>query len=211
LQALEKIAKYKWVQELYPSCTWNIPGEEKAVYLTFDDGPVEGVTPWVLELLRKYQAKATFFCIGENVKRNPELFKEVITDGHAVGNHTNNHMNGWKTMYRDYLKDVRDCGEVFKSNLFRPPYGKIKPLQLRTLAREYHIIMWSYLTGDYNKGLNCPATLDEMKTNVGPGDIIVFHDSLKAEANLRILLPQALEYLSGNGYKFKSIQFKDKN
>jgi peptidoglycan/xylan/chitin deacetylase (PgdA/CDA1 family) len=211
VQALEKLARYKWVKELYPSCVWNIEGGMKDVYLTFDDGPWEGITEWVLKTLESYKAKATFFCIGENVNKSPEIFKQILTEGHAVGNHTFHHANGWKTLYREYIEEVNACDKIFSSNLFRPPYGKLKPLQIRTLHKKYHIIMWSYLTGDYRKDLDCQMVIEDMKRKIVAGDIIVFHDSVKAEANMKIILPALLEDLSSKGFTFKSIQLKDKN
>jgi peptidoglycan/xylan/chitin deacetylase (PgdA/CDA1 family) len=211
LPALEKISNLKWVQQLYPSCIWSIPGNDgKDIYLTFDDGPIPEVTPWVLDELRKHNARATFFCIGENVKKNPGLLQAIIKEGHSIGNHTNSHVNGWETLYRPYLEDIEKCDKVFKSNLFRPPYGKLKPLQLRAIREKYHIIMWSFLTGDYLSNLNCMERLTEIKQQAGPGSIIVFHDSLKAEKNLRILLPEVLNFYAQNGYTFKSIQLKNK-
>lgn len=204
--ALEKISHSPWIQQLYPSCTWTMPAQEMpAVYLTFDDGPIPEVTPWVLDTLEAYKARATFFCIGENVKRNPEIFRQILQHGHSVGNHTLTHCNGWKTLYKKYLENVDACHDVFPSTLFRPPYGKLKPLQLRALRKKYNIIMWSHLTGDYNQNLNISKTMEDMRLNAGNGSIIVFHDSLKAEKNLRQLLPQTLDYFASQGYAFHSI------
>ncbi len=206
MPALEKISHSKWVQNLFPSCVWNMGDTgEKVLYLTFDDGPIVGVTPWVLQQLDEFNAKATFFCIGENVEKHHHVFEQVINKGHAIGNHTQTHRNGWNTLYNDYLGDVRQCSVNVKSNLFRPPYGKLKPLQLRAIKKDFKIIMWSFLTGDYLKKLAPEKVFDEMKNKIVSGDIIVFHDSLKAEKNLRYLLPKALEYFSAKGFRFKAI------
>lgn len=207
LPALEKISHSKWVQQLFPSCIWSLPSEgEKIIYLTFDDGPVEEITPWVLETLNKYQAKATFFCVGENVERNPSLYQKIISSGHSVGNHTYSHKNGWKTLYSDYIKDVSEGEKYITSDLFRPPYGKLKPLQIKALKKKFQIIMWSFITGDYLKTLNKELVLEEMKNKINSGDIVVFHDSVKAEKNLKFLLPEVLQFYSSLGYRFKSIQ-----
>ncbi len=206
MPALEKISHSKWVQQLFPSCIWNFGAlGEKTIYLTFDDGPMQEITPWVLDLLNEYNAKATFFCIGANVVKHPDIFELIKKNGHAIGNHSQTHVNGWKTLYADYLKDVDQCSKLIDSKLFRPPYGKLKPLQLRNLKKKYKIIMWSFLTGDYLKTLSCEKVLEEMKMKITGGDIVVFHDSRKAEKNLKNLLPQVLSYFSSLGYHFKAI------
>ena len=206
MPALEKISHSKWVQNLFPSCIWNLGNtHEKVLYLTFDDGPIHEITPWVLNQLNEFNAKATFFCIGNNVEINKSVFNSIINNGHAIGNHTQTHRNGWNTLYDEYLRDVSKCSETVKSNLFRPPYGKLKPFQLRAIKKDYKIIMWSFLTGDYLKKLDNEKVLEEMKTKIISGDIIVFHDSLKAEKNLRYLLPRVLAYFSQQGFSFKSI------
>lgn len=191
---------------MFPSCIWSInaPGE-KTVYLTFDDGPIAGITPWVLDTLNEYNAKATFFCIGANVLKDRAIYDRIQKYGHAIGNHTQNHLNGWKTLLDTYLDDVAKCREVVDSNLFRPPYGKLRPLQLRALKNDYKIIMWSFLTGDYLKKLSCEKVFEEMKMKISAGDIIVFHDSEKAEKNLKYLLPRVLDYFMMEGFSFKSI------
>jgi peptidoglycan/xylan/chitin deacetylase (PgdA/CDA1 family) len=195
------------VKQLFPSCVWSFKDtNEKCIYLTFDDGPIQEVTPWVLKTLETYDARATFFCIGKNVKNNTGIYQDILRAGHSVGNHTNTHLNGWKSLYKQYLNDVVQCSTVVNSGLFRPPYGKLKPLQLRTLRKNFNIIMWSYLTGDYNPQLNCDKVFAEMQQKVTSGDIIVFHDSLKAEANMKYLLPKVLEYYSKEGYQFRRIE-----
>jgi peptidoglycan/xylan/chitin deacetylase (PgdA/CDA1 family) len=192
---------------LFPSCIWKLNGtREKILYLTFDDGPIQEVTPWVLDKLDAYGAKATFFCIGDNVKKNAAIFRSILDRGHAVGNHTQTHRNGWNTLYSDYLKDVTDCAALVPSNLFRPPYGKLKPLQLRAIRKDFNIIMWSFITGDYLKDLDGEKVFETMKAKLVSGDIVVFHDSLKAEHNLRELLPRFLDHYTAEGYTFKAIQ-----
>ena len=206
MPALEKISNSKWVQQLFPSCIWNLNRSgEKTIYLSFDDGPMEGITPWVLDTLAEYNAKATFFCVGSNVEKYLDIFDLIRKGGHAVGNHTQNHINGWKTLYGPYLNDVAQCNEIVHSNLFRPPYGKLKPLQLRALKKDYKIIMWSFLTGDYLHTLSPEKVLEDMKTKITGGDIIVFHDSIKAEKNLKYLLPRVLEHFSAEGFIFNAI------
>jgi peptidoglycan/xylan/chitin deacetylase (PgdA/CDA1 family) len=206
LSALEKISNSKWVKQLFPSCIWSLKDNgDKVIYLTFDDGPISDVTPWVLKTLDDYKAKATFFCIGSNVIKNKNIYTDIITSGHAVGNHTQHHLNGWKTLFREYISDVNACDELVHSNLFRPPYGKLKPMQLHTLVKKYNVIMWSFLTGDYLATLNCDEVFENMREKIKTGDIIVFHDSLKAEKNLKYLLPKVLHYFSHQGYVFKAI------
>lgn len=206
MPALEKISHSKWVQQLFPSCVWHLHNtQEKVLYLTFDDGPIEEITPWVLATLNEYNAKATFFCIGKNVEKNKAIYQSILLNEHAIGNHTQSHGNGWNTLYDEYLSDVSKCDALVKSNLFRPPYGKLKPLQLRALKKKYKIIMWSFLTGDYLKKLDTQKVFEEMKNKIVSGDIIVFHDSIKAERNMKYLLPKVLDYFSQQGFHFKAI------
>ncbi len=206
MPALEKISHSKWVQQLFPSCVWHLNHtQEKVIYLTFDDGPIPEITPWVLTMLNNFNAKATFFCIGENVEKNASIYQSILQNGHAVGNHTQTHRNGWYTLLHDYLSDVSKCELVVKSTLFRPPYGKLKPLQLRALKKKYKIIMWSFLTCDYLKNLDHESVFEEMKDKIVSGDIVVFHDSLKAEKNMKRLLPKVLEYFSQQGFSFQAI------
>lgn len=195
----------QYVQALFPGLTWKMPTKEKEIYLTFDDGPIPGVTPWVLEMLRQYNAKATFFCVGDNVRKYPEIYEQVLEEGHAVGNHTLNHLSGWSTENISYFHNIRHCARVVNSGLFRPPYGKLRPSQVHFLQRHYHIIMWDVLSADFDRDV----TPDECSQNViqhaVPGSIVVFHDSLKAETNLRHALPAVLEHFSSIGYTFKAL------
>jgi peptidoglycan-N-acetylglucosamine deacetylase len=194
---------------LYPGLTWRIPSEEKNIYLTFDDGPVHGPTEFALETLNEHGAKATFFCIGDNVHKHPEVFKKIITSGHAVGNHTFNHLNGWKTSSSNYLDNVKKCDDVIQSQaaptkLFRPPYGRITRKQIRLLAG-YKIVMWDVLSVDYAKSLSADACLQNTIKATREGSIVVFHDSYKAEKNMTHALPRYLEHFTSKGYSFKTL------
>lgn len=198
------------IKKIFSNYVWSIPTSEKKVFLTFDDGPIPEITDWVLNQLKTYDAKATFFCIGNNVEKNPKVFLRIIEDGHAIGNHTFNHVKGWNTSNKTYFKEVEMC-EVeiqkspilnLKSKLFRPPYGKIKPSQSRRLRRlRYKIIMWDVLSADYKKEISKEKCLENVIDNLEPGSIIVFHDSIKAFKNLEYVLPKTLQFLSENGYQ----------
>ncbi|MCO6478691.1 MAG: polysaccharide deacetylase family protein [Phaeodactylibacter sp.] len=191
-----------FIQNLFPNYTWRIPTQEKVLYLTFDDGPIPAVTPWVLEELKKYQAKATFFCVGDNIRKYPQVFEQVVASGHAVGNHTFNHLNGWQTENISYFHNVRHCANLAHSVLFRPPYGRLKPKQAQFLQRHYRIVMWDVLSGDFDPVLSEEQCLANVVNNAEKGSIIVFHDSLKAEDKLRYVLPKVLKHFSEKGYTF---------
>ena len=195
----------KILRWFYPNLIWNIPTEEKVLYLTFDDGPIPQVTEWVLTELNKFNAKATFFCIGENIQKHPEIFQRILKDGHMVGNHTFNHVKGWNTKNDEYFKNVKKCDKLTESILFRPPYGRIKKSQIKHLEKDYKIVMWSILTWDFLKNLDKDYALRTAIKQTKRGDIIVFHDSLKAEENLKYLLPKWLKYFSEKGFEFKTI------
>ena len=191
-----------WLQWLYPSLIWHKSRKEKAVYLTFDDGPIPVVTPFVLNTLKTFNAKATFFCIGDNVARHPEIYQQVLADGHSVGNHTYNHLKGWNTDNEVYLKNVARCAELVDSNLFRPPYGRAKKSQISSLNTQYSIIMWDVLSGDFDTEITAQKCVQNVMSNTQNGSIIVFHDSLKAFPRLQHALPIVLEQLSAKGYRF---------
>jgi peptidoglycan/xylan/chitin deacetylase (PgdA/CDA1 family) len=201
--------KTPWLlKKLYPDCEWQISSGEKNIYLTFDDGPHEEATPFVLNELKKYNAKATFFCIGKNVKENFEIYKQIISEGHRPGNHTYNHINGWKTSDREYLEDVRLAANIVDSNLFRPPYGRITRFQIKALKGErlnLKTIMWTVLSGDFDEKVTPENCYLNVIKNTTPGSIIVFHDSLKALPRLQHTLPLILEYFSKKGFQFKVI------
>ena len=193
------------IQFLLPSMIWKMSGTDKSLYLTFDDGPIPEITPWVLETLDQYQAKATFFCVGDNVRKHPEIYSQLIQRGHATGNHTFNHLNGWTNHNDHYLENVNKCRDLVSGNLFRPPYGRISPKQFRQLKKEYQIVMWDVLSGDFSANLKPEVCLNNVLRNAKAGSIIVMHDSLKAEKNLRYMLPKILDFYSESGYTFKSI------
>lgn len=194
-----------WLKKIYPSLTWNIPSETKDIYLTFDDGPHPTITPFVLDVLKHHHAKATFFCIGKNVVSYKQIFKKIIEDGHTIGNHTYNHLNGWKVSDDDYIKDVIKARKVIDSKLFRPPYGRIGRFQLQHLKNVFDIIMWDVLSGDFDVSLTPQQCLRNVQSNTVAGSIIVFHDSEKAFSRLEYVLPKALQYFKEKGYNCKAI------
>ena len=175
------------------------------MYLTFDDGPIPEVTPWVLDQLERYDALATFFCVGENIKKHPEVFKQVVDAGHAVGNHTYNHLNGWASDNIPYFHNVRHCANQVQTVLFRPPYGKLKPKQAQFLSRHYRIVMWDVLSGDFDPKVSKEQCLNNVVKKAEAGSIIVFHDSLKTEGKLSYVLPKVLEHFTKLGYTFKKL------
>ncbi len=192
---------------LYPETIWRIKiPNQKTVYLTFDDGPIPEVTPWVLNLLGHYNVKATFFCVGDNVRKHGYLFNEIIDRGHEVGNHTFHHLQGWLTRSKKFLEDSKEAGRLIGSNLFRPPHGHMifpQPLLLKKCG--YKIIMWDVVTRDYNAKLSPERVFENVKKYTRDGSIIVFHDSLKAERNMKYALPRAIEWLQEQGYTFELI------
>jgi len=182
-----------------------MPESEKVIYLTFDDGPVPKVTPWALEILKAYNAKATFFCVGENVKKHPGLFRRIREEGHSVGNHSYNHINGWRTRNFSHMRNIARADHLINSRLYRPPYGKIKLSQLRQLRGKYKVVMWDVLSGDYNQKLKGEQCLANVIENTGPGSVICFHDSEKAWENLRYTLPKVLAHYKKMGFSFEAL------
>ena len=229
------------VQSIFGKYRWRFQMDKKTasrqdreIYLTFDDGPIPEITPWVLQNLSQYRAKATFFCIGENIKKHPEIFQKIISENHSIGNHTYNHLNGWKTNREEYLNNVDEAELSLRSsigswklgvgnlqssaktqtaknkqlttNLFRPPYGKIKPNQAnKILKKGYDIIMWDVLSGDFDLSISKEKCLKNVLKNTRRGSIVVFHDSEKAYKNLEYVLPKVLAYFTEKGYIFKAI------
>ena len=187
--------------------TWDIPGKSGKIFLTFDDGPIPEITPKVLDILEQHNAKATFFCVGDNVAKHPEIYQQVLDAGHATGNHTFHHLNGWKTSVEEYINDVDKCSTLVNSPLFRPPHGRIRPSAIKHLRNQYQIIMWSVLTGDYDKTLTPEKVLNNAIDHTTDGSIVVFHDSLKAADNLFFALPRFLEHFTNMGYSFESIPY----
>lgn len=190
---------------LFPRLLWRVNTQQPEIYLTFDDGPHPQITPWVLETLHRFHAYATFFCVGQNVERYPDTYQLILNEGHQTGNHTQHHLKGWNCSTSDYLADVHQCAQVIKSNLFRPPYGRITPSQIKKLLPNYRIVMWEILTRDYEQNLNTGVALHALLNKIQPGSIVVFHDSEKAEHNLRALLPAVLEHFTAKGYQFKCL------
>lgn len=194
------------IKRLFPSFIWNFEEEKNGVFLTFDDGPRPEVTPWVLDQLDKYNAKATFFCIGKNVELFPELFKEILDRGHSVGNHSYSHVKGWGVDAGTYVRDVDLAADLIHSNLYRPPYARIGPNQARVLSERYKIIMWDILSRDYNKNLSGRACVNNVVPYIEPGSIIVFHDSVKSSKNLWYALPKVLKSINEKGLICKKIE-----
>lgn len=195
-----------WLRKLYYSLVWEGASSEKVIYLTFDDGPTPEVTHWVLQQLKDFNAQATFFCIGRNVDRHPEIYRQILDHGHAVGNHTYSHLNGWKSGLQEYIDDIELASQMVTSSLFRPPYGRIRRKQIQLLKKQgYKIFMWDVLAEDYNAALTPSQCLSNVTKNVQPGSIVVFHDSLKASKNLYPVLPAVLKHFSDKGYKFLAL------
>jgi peptidoglycan/xylan/chitin deacetylase (PgdA/CDA1 family) len=197
------------VMKLFPELIWHFSSMGKAkknhVYLTFDDGPTPEVTPWVLDCLNEYKAKGTFFCLGRNVEKYPEIFTQILEDGHAVGNHTYSHLKGSKISNAEYFDDIELASHGIDSRLFRPPYGRFRKTQIRQIRKDFSIIMWDVLSQDYDPRISSQKCLENVEANIRPGSIIVFHDSVKARKNLYFALPQILEKYSGT-YDFLPIE-----
>lgn len=194
----------KWV---YPTYTWSLPADEKKIYLSFDDGPHPQATGFVLDILKQYNAKASFFCIGKNVEAFPEIYKRILLEGHAVGNHTHNHLNGWKTNDADYFNNIKQASQYIDSGMFRPPYGRITRFQAKHIREKLglRIIMWSVLSGDFDINISPTKCLQNVKKNAENGSIIVFHDSEKALERMRYALPELLNYFGNRGYEFHKL------
>lgn len=204
------------VKRIFPNYVWDFSSKDKVIYLTFDDGPTPEITRWTLNTLKKYNAKATFFCIGNNVKKHPELFKAILADNHSIGNHTCDHLKGWKTATEDYLENVKLAHDIITNQLehsqielrlFRPPFGQIKSSQGDALLKlGYTIIMWSVITFDWEQEITKAQCLKNAISKTKKGDIVVFHDSIKASKNMMYALPKFLDYFSKKGYRFKAIE-----
>ncbi len=205
--------KTNWViKKLFHNYIWDLPNNDKIVYITFDDGPTPKITEWTLAQLKNYNAKATFFCIGNNIEKYPEILDKIIKENHSIGNHTFNHLKGWETTNEIYLDNTLKCNsELVKNNyldckLFRPPYGRIKKQQATALKNlGYKIIMWDVLSADFDQFITPQKCLENILSNVKSGSIIVFHDSEKAFRNLEFVLPKSLAYLKENGFRFEAI------
>ena len=194
-----------FVKFLYPNYQWSYPNDNRDIFLTFDDGPHPNVTPWVLDILLQYHAKGTFFVVGENAKKYPELIRRIRAEGHEIGNHTHTHISGYAHGVSEYLKDVEECQKVIKSRLFRPPYGRIKSAQGKLIRNHYQVVMWNQLSGDFDKNLNTAKSLKSLQRNSKGGNIVVFHDSEKAYPQLKNLLEPYLRFLKKEGFNCKAI------
>jgi peptidoglycan-N-acetylglucosamine deacetylase len=205
--------KTNWiVKKIFSRFVWDVSNNDNTVYLTFDDGPTVQITEWVLDILKTNEIKATFFCIGDNIRKNPELFKRIINEGHAVGNHTYNHLNGWKTDNTEYLENFGLCQKIMVENncpdskFFRPPYGKIKAAQATEILKlGYKIIMWDILTVDYDRNITPEKCIENATRKTVAGSILIFHDSIKAFGNLEKALPETIKILKEKGYKFAAL------
>lgn len=198
-----------WLRALYPSLVWRMPVGEKVIYLSFDDGPHAQATPFVLDQLKNYGAKASFFCIGKNVVSHPHLYERILAEGHAVGNHTYQHVNGWRTANEHYFSEVRQTAAVVQSGLFRPPYGRITRAQASQLQSEKYgmkVIMWDVLSGDFDTAISGERCLANVLKHTRDGSIVVFHDSAKAWDRMSYALPAVLAHFSGQGYVFRALE-----
>ena len=206
------IAIPKFIRNLFPNIVWSIKPipDKKTLYLTFDDGPIPVITKWVLDTLKEHNAKATFFCIAKNIELHPEIYKEIIEQGHSIGNHTYSHIKGWGTSSKEYINDVTLAEQYIESNLFRPPYARSTHEQIRELSKKYHIILWSILSRDYSRHISPKGCAQNVVNNLSDGAIVVFHDSKKAFNNLQYALVKTLEAAKDQGYECRRIELKDK-
>ncbi|WP_128543626.1 polysaccharide deacetylase family protein [Larkinella soli] len=195
------------LRSLYPRFRWRVRTREKVIYLTFDDGPIPEVTEFVLATLKEFGARATFFCIGDNVRKHPEIYEMVCRSGNSIGNHTFNHLNGWKTEDGPYLENFRQCQTQLglPTRLFRPPYGRIKRSQAREVLQTHEVVMWDVLTGDFSPNLQPEMILRKTIHYSEPGSILLFHDSLKAWPRMSFALPRVLSHFSERGYRFEGL------
>lgn len=193
-------------KKVFKKFEWNVNYKEKDIYLSFDDGPTPEITPWVLKTLELYNAKATFFCVGRSVEKYSSIYNDILEQGHEVGNHTYSHLNGWKTKTEEYVNDVRLAQKLIGSNLFRPPYGKLKPSQQKELSKEFRIVLWDVMSWDYHSKVSKEKCWDNVNSKTKRGNVVLFHDSLKAKENLFYTLPLLLEQFGQKGYCFKAIK-----
>jgi peptidoglycan/xylan/chitin deacetylase (PgdA/CDA1 family) len=203
--------KIPWIiKKLFPNFIWSLTSTEKEVFITFDDGPHPIITPWVLDQLKWFGAKGTFFCIGKNVELYPDVYQKIIDEGHGIGNHTQTHMNGWKTDDQQYIDNILRANQVIQSDLFRPPYGRIKRSQVKLLKKQknvnFRVVMWDVLSADFDKECTPEGCVNNVVKNVREGSVVVFHDSEKAYDNLAYALPVVLKHLKKNGYKLSKLR-----
>lgn len=193
------------VSKAFPSLVWQVDDKKKVVYLTFDDGPIPETTEWILNTLEKFDAKATFFCVGENVQKHPILYQKILQAGHLTGNHTFNHLNGWTTDTDTYVQNIEKAAKLIKSNLFRPPRGMIRINQAQEVLKKYNVVMWNVLSVDYDQSVSPEQCLKNVTSNAKGGSIVVFHDSIKARKNMMYALPKTLEYFAEKSYRFATL------
>lgn len=193
------------LRAFYKGAVWRMDKNQPTVYLTFDDGPIPGLTEWILDALKQYNVKATFFCVGENILKHPQIFERILQEGHQVGNHTYNHLKGWATDDKFYYKNILKCQAYTKNNLFRPPYGRITRRQYQALSKSYKIVFWDVLTHDYDKTLPQKKCLQNSIKYTRNGSVVVFHDNIKAENNVKFALPQYIEHFLKLNYKFATL------
>ena len=225
LDTLSIVKTPKAARRLFPAALWKVRTREKILYLTFDDGPINEVTPIVLDYLKQYNAKASFFCIGKNITANPDIFHRIYEEGHTIGNHTQEHLNGWQTTNATYFENVEQCAATLRAampqlvtpdgsaaetaisetNFFRPPYGKLSLTQYNYLKRSYKVVMWDVLTFDFDLKVTKEQVLDNVLKNAVPGSVIVFHDSIKAKEKMLYALPKVLEHYTALGYRFETL------
>jgi len=201
-----------WLKQFYPGCIWKIPVTEDILYLSFDDGPDPEITPWVLDVLKTFNAKATFFCVGKNVRDYPQIYSRILEEGHRTGNHSFSHLNGWKVPNKEYIDDIIKAREYIDSTLFRPPYGRISSFQRKLLTGKsesrnklFDIIMWDVLSGDFDLSMTAEKCKENVIKNAEKGSIVTFHDSRKAFPRLKEALPKVMEYFSEKGFRFETI------
>lgn len=193
----------KWLRWLYPQALWRMDVNDHSVYLTFDDGPIPESTPFILKVLKEFDVKATFFVVGDNVRKYPELYQQILNEGHRVGNHTYNHIGGARHSIYTYEKNVKKCDDLIHSDLFRPPHGWMRPTQYHRFKHKFRIVMWDLVTRDYSKRLSAYDVVRNVHLYARNGSIITFHDSLKSIDKLHYALPASLRYLKSQGYEFK--------
>lgn len=199
-----------WLKKLYPDRIWSMPPGEKDLYLTFDDGPHPEITSWVLQELKKADAVATFFCVGNNVANHPDIYNRILAEGHSTGNHTHTHLNGWKADDQAYLKDIAEAANYIQSDLFRPPYGRLTSFQEKNLApvmkgKKPRVVMWDVLSADFDPDVTPEKALENVIFNAKPGSVVVLHDSEKAFPRLEFILPRLLQFFAGKGFSFRGL------
>lgn len=190
---------------MYPDVTWNRSRQEKKIYLTFDDGPIPEITPWILDVLDSYNVKATFFCVGANIVKHPAIFQRILDSGHRVGNHTFNHLKGWDTTDESYIANIQLCHEYTQSNLFRPPYARAKRTQIKLLRKDFELIYWDVLSGDFDLNLSPEACFNNVLKYTKNGSILVFHDNIKAIPRVQYALPKVIQHYTRLGYTFATL------